>query len=56
MQEYLSLNQKTKEMILLYEGIHRWKSICQVEAKDRLENMLKDINTIITLIKQESKS
>ncbi len=55
MAEYLNLKAKTKEMILLYEGIHRWKSICQLEAKDRLENMLKDIDTIVVLINQELK-
>jgi hypothetical protein len=51
--EFLNLNEKMKEMILLYEGIHRWKSISQQEAVDRLVNMLKEIDTIITLIDKE---
>ena len=53
MKEYLNPNEKMKEMILLYEGIHRWKSICQLEASARLENMLKDIDTIVVLINKE---
>ena len=53
MKEYLNPNEKMKAMILLYEGIHRWKSICQLEASARLENMLKDIDTIVVLINKE---
>jgi hypothetical protein len=53
MTKFLNLDEKMKEMILLYEGIHRWKSISQLEAIDRLENMLKDIDTIVDQINQE---
>ena len=53
MSNFLKLEDKMKEMILLYEGIHRWKSITELEAKERLEYMLGEINTLVSLITKE---
>ena len=53
--EFLNIDKKMKEMILVYEGIHRWKSISQQEAIGRLEDMLKEIDTIGKLINKEIK-
>lgn len=50
---FLNVDSKMKEMILLYEGLHRWKSISQMEAVGRLETMLTDIDTIVHAIDQE---
>jgi hypothetical protein len=53
MKEFLNIDKNKKELILVYEGIHRWKSISQLEAIDRLEIILKDIDTIVYQINQE---
>lgn len=45
--------EKIKEMFLLYEGIHRWKSISQQEAVERPENMVMEIDTIVAEINLE---
>ena len=42
-------------MILVYEGVHRWKSASEIEAKDGLEDMLKEIDTLVGLINKELK-
>ncbi|MEZ2414515.1 DUF6090 family protein [Muriicola sp. E247] len=55
MKEFLNIDKNLREMILVYEGIHRWKSVSQIETIDRLEKMKKEIDTIITLIKKELK-
>ena len=55
MRAFLNIDKNLKELILVYEGIHRWKSISQLESIDRLENMQKEINTIMELINQEIK-
>lgn len=53
MKEFLNIDENLKELILVYEGIHRWKSISLQETKDRLEEIQKDIDTIVELINKE---
>ena len=55
MKEFLNIDENLRELILVYEGIHRWKNVSQLEAIDRLEKMKKEIDTIITLIKSKLK-
>ena len=55
MKEFLNIDENLRELILVYEGIHRWKNVSQLETIDRLKNMLKEIDTIISLIKKELK-
>ena len=55
MKKFLNIDENLRELILVYEGIHRWKSVSQLETIDRLEKMQKEIDTIITLIKKELK-
>lgn len=47
---FLNIDENLKEVILVYEGIHRWKSISLKETKARLGEMQKDIDTIMKLI------
>ncbi len=53
MKEFLNIDENLKELILVYEGIHRWKSISQLETIDRLEDMQKEIDIIMELINKE---
>jgi hypothetical protein len=53
--EFLNIDENLKELILVYEGIHRWKSISLQESKSRLEEMQKEIGTIMELINKELK-
>ncbi|WP_281541909.1 hypothetical protein [Maribacter aestuarii] len=53
MKEFLNIDKNLKELILVYEGIHRWKSISQLETIERLEKMQKEIGVIIELINKE---
>ena len=55
MKEFLNIDANLKKLILVYEGIHRWKSISLQETKDRLEDMQKEIDTIMDLINKELK-
>ncbi len=55
MKEFLNIDENLKELILVYEGIHRWKSVGQLESIDRLENMQKEIDIIMELISKELK-
>jgi hypothetical protein len=55
MKEFLNLDENLRELILVYEGIHRWKSVSQLETIDRLEKMQEEINTIIALINIDLK-
>ncbi|MDX1470588.1 MAG: DUF6090 family protein, partial [Flavobacteriaceae bacterium] len=41
LKEFFNINENLKELILVYEGVHRWKSISEQQSRDRLENMLK---------------
>ena len=56
MKEFLNINENLRALILVYEGIHRWKSIAQTESIMRLEEMEKRIDTIIELINNELKN
>tara|TARA_R110002167_G_scaffold115853_20_gene290526 strand:+ start:822 stop:1598 length:777 start_codon:yes stop_codon:yes gene_type:complete len=55
-KEFLNIDENMKELILVYEGIHRWKSISQQESIGRLEEMLKEIDAIVALINMEVKN
>lgn len=55
LKEFLNIDENLKELILVYEGVHRWKSISEQQSKDRLENMLKEIDTVVGLINTELK-
>jgi len=55
MKEFLNIDGNLKELILVYEGIHRWKSVSQLESIGRLEDMQKEIYNIIELINKELK-
>ena len=55
MKEFLNIDGNLKELILVYEGIHRWKSVSQLESIRRLEDMQKEIYNIIELINKELK-
>ncbi|PWI29754.1 hypothetical protein DI383_08320 [Flavobacteriaceae bacterium LYZ1037] len=53
MKKFLNIDENLKELILVYEGLHRWKSIAQLESIDRLENIQKETGVIIELINKE---
>ena len=55
MKEFLNIDGNLKELILVFEGLHRWKSISLQESKGRLEEMQKDIDTIMKLINKDLK-
>ncbi|WP_170253284.1 DUF6090 family protein [Aequorivita antarctica] len=56
LKDFLNIDENLKKLILVYEGIHRWKSISLNETKERLEEMQKEINTIMELINTELKT
>lgn len=55
MKEFLNIDENLRDLILVYEGIHRWKNVSQLETIDRLKNMRMEIDSIISLIKKELK-
>jgi len=55
LREFFNIDKNLKELILVYEGVHRWKSISEQESKGRLEDMLKEIDIIVGLINKELK-
>ncbi len=55
MKELLNIDENLRMLILVYEGIHRWKYLSLQETKVRLEEMQKEINTIMELINKELK-
>ena len=55
LKEFLNIDKNLKELILVYEGVHRWKSVFEQASKDRLESMLKEIQTIVGLINKKLK-
>jgi hypothetical protein len=55
LKEYFNIDKNTKELILVYEGVHRWKSVGEEENKERLETMLKEIDLLVSLISKELK-
>ncbi|MGB5264073.1 MAG: DUF6090 family protein [Lutimonas sp.] len=50
---FFDIDKNRREIILVYEGIHRWKSSSELETKNRLEDMLREIDTIVALIHME---
>ena len=55
LKDYFNIDANLKELILVYEGVHRWKSVSEQQSKERLQQMLTDIDTIVRLIKIELK-
>jgi hypothetical protein len=55
LKAFFDIDKNLREVILVYEGVHRWKSVSEIEAKDRLEDMLKEIDTLVGLINNELK-
>lgn len=55
MKAFLDIDKNLRELILVYEGIHIWKSVSEQESIDRLEAMIKEIDAIIKLINKEIK-
>ncbi len=55
MKDYLNIEKNLRELILVYEGVHRWKSISEEISITRFEEMKKEIDTIKTLIDNELK-
>ncbi|MFH4967284.1 DUF6090 family protein [Gaetbulibacter sp. M240] len=55
LSEFFNIDENLKELILVYEGVHRWKSISEQQSKIRLENVLKEMDTIVALINKELK-
>ena len=53
MKEFLNVEENLRELILVYEGIHRWKQVSLTETIGRLEEMYKEIDQIIDLINAE---
>ncbi len=55
LKEFFNIDENLKELILVYEGVHRWKSISEQSTKERLESMLKEIDITVELIDKELK-
>ena len=55
LKKFLNIEENLKELILVYEGVHRWKSISEQQSKDRLENIIKEVDAIVELINKEIK-
>lgn len=55
LNDFFHLDKNLRETILVYEGVHRWKSFSEQETVGRLENLLVVIDSIISLIKEEMK-
>ncbi len=55
LKAFFDIDKNIRELILVYEGVHRWKSVSEIESKGRLEDMLKEIDTLIGLINKKLK-
>jgi len=55
MKQFLKIDENLREIILVYEGVHRWKSISEQESISNFKNMLTEIETIVALINKEIK-
>ena len=53
MKEFLRIDENLRELILVYEGIHRWKEVSLTETIGRLGEMSEDIDRIEELIQSE---
>ena len=56
LRQFFDIDKNLREMIMVFEGVHRWKSVSEQESKAGLEEMLKEIDTIIGLINKELKN
>ncbi|MCA0154410.1 DUF6090 family protein [Winogradskyella vincentii] len=56
MKEFFNIDRNLKELILVYEGVHRWKSISEETSMVSFREMKKEIDTIKTLINMELKN
>ena len=52
-KEFLNIDENLKELILVYEGIHRWREVSFQEAIIRLDTISREIDVIIKLINTE---
>ncbi|MFC4720865.1 DUF6090 family protein [Geojedonia litorea] len=55
MNEFLKIDENLREVLLVYEGVHRWKSVSEQESVSNFQDMLKEIDTIMRLINTELK-
>lgn len=55
MKDFLNIDKNLREIILVYEGVHRWKSISEQESINKFKDMLTEIDTIVSLINKELK-
>ncbi len=55
MKEFLKIDENLREVLLVYEGVHRWKSVSEQESVSNFQDMLKEIDTIMRLINTELK-
>ena len=56
LEEFLSIDKNLRELILVYEGVHRWKSISERTSIRAFEAMIQEIDTIKVLIEKELKN
>ncbi|MDO1501252.1 DUF6090 family protein [Winogradskyella maritima] len=55
MKDFFKIDQNLREVLFVYEGVHRWKSISEQESVSNFQDMLKEIDTIVRLINTELK-
>ena len=55
LSNFFNIDNNLKEIIFIYEGVHRWKDLSERETMGRLEDMQKEIDTIMELINKELK-
>ncbi len=53
LKEFFSIDENLKEIILVYEGIHRWREVLLQETIVRLDAISREIDVIIDLINTE---
>ena len=53
LKAFLNIDDNLRQIILVYEGVHRWKSISEQESINRFQKMLKDIDNIVKLIRED---
>ena len=53
LKAFLNIDDNLRQIILVYEGVHRWKSISEQESINRFQKMLKDIDNIVKLIHED---
>jgi len=55
LSDFFSIDKNLREIILIYEGVRRWKDLSERETISRLEDMQKEIDIIMELINNELK-